>query len=271
MKIIITLCEGPHDVEFLYKILRTTGYRTYGKKVEELPVFLKEHVLSAFRKFPYEEKNLYERPVLPTLGYHEAKDILMMFYALGGDGKIDEANFVIRAFQDLIITKIHGQIDMGLAFIYDADDDGVASRVNNIKTNFRRLLPEIENIDHNKVISGNEYQAIGAYIFSNGDGIGKLEDILLPLMKEDNEPIFDDAQKYLNDHFDDTRFKNPRDMRKYYDHKKSLIGMAGQLQRSGRNNTMIIKDSDYITTEKIEGHATCMEILAFFDNVYNNI
>jgi len=274
MKAIITLCEGPHDVEFLYKILRPQGFKSYGKTVENLPNLLKQYVLATFEGFNFEEKNLYQRPTLPTVVYHAADDIFLLFYALGGDGKIEEAKSVITAFQDLLIAPQVAQFGRNkfvLSFIYDADDKGIESRTNNIKTNFSTLLPELELLTHNNLINGNEFKKIGAYIFANEAGIGKLEDIVLPLMKIDNEAIFEEATNYLSTHFDQTRFSRARDMRKYYDVKKSTIGIAGQLQRSGRNNTVIIRDSDYITPAKISNHATCQEIISFFNALKNSL
>lgn len=270
MKGIITLCEGSHDVEFLYKILRTTGFKSYGKPVANLPDLLQQHILSIFKSFNYEEKNLYQKPMLPTLAYHSADDIFLLLYPLGGDGKIEEARQIITAFQDLLIAPQSSQFgdnEFALSFIYDADDKGIDSRLQNIKTNFKILLPELDKITRNTPINGKEFKKIGAYIFSNDTDNGKLEDILLPLMQVDNELIFDDAAFYLNNHFDKSRFKSNKEMHKYFDQKKSIIGIAGQLQRSGRNNTMIIRDTDYITPEKISIDATCQEIITFFNNL----
>jgi len=274
MKAIITLCEGPHDIEFLYKILRFHGFKSYGKTVENLPNLLKQYVLATFEGFNYEEKNLYQRPTLPTVIHHTTDDIFLLLYALGGDGKIAEAKVVITAFQDLLIAPQpaqFGENEFVLSFIYDADDRGITSRIGNIKTNFSTLLPELEAITHNKLINGNEFKKIGAYIFANKEGVGKLEDIILPLMKIDNELIFNAATSYLDTHFDAARFSRPRDMRKYYDVKKSTIGIAGQLQRSGRNNTVIIRDSDYITAEKIKIHPPSQEIISFFEELKNSL
>ena len=37
MKILITLCEGPHDVAFLYRILLTEGFVNCPWKLSEFP------------------------------------------------------------------------------------------------------------------------------------------------------------------------------------------------------------------------------------------
>jgi len=54
---------------------------------------------------------------------------------------------------------------------------------------------------------------------------------------------------------------------KKYNHKKSLLGTVGQLQMSGKSNTVCISDADYITDEKIKSDDTCNEILSFIGKV----
>jgi len=46
-----------------------------------------------------------------------------------------------------------------------------------------------------------------------------------------------------------------------FDFKKSSIGIAGQLQNSGKSNVVIIKDCDYITLEKIQNSEECCRML----------
>lgn len=102
---------------------------------------------------------------------------------------------------------------------------------------------ETENIDKlvNKEILLIEDIYVGGFIFAEaGKDTGLLEDILIPLMKQDNKLIFDLTNFYLDIHeevplfkgkvdYDDTTKKKINGEK--YSHKKSLIGTVGQLQK----------------------------------------
>jgi len=44
----------------------------------------------------------------------------------------------------------------------------------------------------------------------------------------------------------------------------------GQLQKSGKSNTTCIRDTDYLTLEKIQGSPKCQEIITFLNKVIRN-
>ncbi len=79
-------------------------------------------------------------------------------------------------------------------------------------------------------------------------------------MADGNEAIFDDAKQYLDTHFDKSRLKD-----KFYE-EKSIIGIAGQLQKSGSSNVVCISQTDYLNDEKIYSNDKCVEIIAFFNS-----
>ena len=105
-----------------------------------------------------------------------------------------------------------------------------------------------------------------------------LEDVLIPLMKEGNNDIFEAAETFLTTSTTSSLFK---DKLKYddkkviikkvnnqkYSHLKSLIGTIGQLQKSGKSNTVCISDSDYLNDTKILKNVTCIEIVSLIKQV----
>ncbi len=104
-----------------------------------------------------------------------------------------------------------------------------------------------------------------------------LEDVMLPLMKQDNDDIFDAAETFLKiintcALFKD-KLKSDKDghLKKVnnikYTHSKSLIGTIGQLQKSGKSNTVCISDADYLTDKKILNNDTCKEIVELLKQV----
>lgn len=45
-KILFALCEGPHDVAFLYRILQVNGLQKYSKPIGEFPAPLNKYFAS---------------------------------------------------------------------------------------------------------------------------------------------------------------------------------------------------------------------------------
>src|SRR5690606_22355787 len=109
---------------------------------------------------------------------------------------------------------------------FDADTKGVASRLLEVGQEVNEIISEIDeksfNENGSKISLYENTLNVGAYIFyKQGGDTGKLEDILVPLMKIDNDKIFDDAEKFIDENHDATRCKNNN-----FDKKKSLISTA---------------------------------------------
>ncbi len=92
-------------------------------------------------------------------------------------------------------------------------------------------------------------------------------------MQQENEKIFEESEKYLLENaLAGERQKEYKDIgaeQSYtgsskFKEKKSIISLAGQLQFSGMNNSVIIAKSDYITSEKLMANDQCIEIQSLF-------
>lgn len=295
-KITIALCEGPHDTAFLYRILKTRCFKRFGDELDNLPKVVGEFIIKNNKMAEYSKLKIgrLHNEFVPSILYKNEN--LILLYAMGGDKKTEERLVVLRHFFNNIESEVKDNSNYGKSFIstdkqehvyynflffYDADADKNA-KIKMINDDLKKMDIE-EELNHNKIIEKNGY-SIGAYIFSNKDDTGALEDILFELMKKDNEQIFDEAEnyykKYLNkdNHMKDiSRTKRlvtecidgvPKDKRKdrkQEDEKKSIICIAGQLQKKGKSNTVIIEDSDYLNLEKIQSSQQLQEIADLFD------
>jgi len=274
MDLIIALCEGVHDVAFLSRILKTAGFKNKtGTKLNQFPPvignYLKAQIEGHFESL--EQLNLHQKPVLPSYILQKGEQTLFLF-ALGGDSKIKATKDVIQAFSDLAENDLDELQDfptVSLLFLLDADNHGIESRVSKIVKDFKSILPAITSIQLQSEKKQNLHENIGSYkkvgyhIFcEEGSPYGKLESIIKPLMEKENEAIFTAASEFIKQYQDIKRTKP-----KHFDPDKSVINIAGQLQRSGKANTVIISDSDYITEEKIRDNSTCQEIISLFEGI----
>ncbi|MBL0687404.1 MAG: hypothetical protein JJV94_06240 [Sulfurospirillum sp.] len=139
-------------------------------------------------------------------------------------------------------------------YFFDADDKGISTRMDEINEE----LELNDKLSHSEIKEIDSYEW-GCYIFHKDKDSGDLEDIILDLMKPNNETIFENSLSFLD--------KNIQ--KKYKDKvkiKKSIISVAGQLQFSGVNNSVIISKSDYITCIDISNNKQCREIIKLFQS-----
>lgn len=272
-KVISVLCEGPHDVSFLSKLLKINGFKMCeGTKLKDFPPPMNIFLTNEATKADIEELKLSEvKNVLLPSGTlkNEKHGIFFFLYALGGDSRKDKRERILRTFLDSVprpgeFTEKMSDSDIRIAYFLDADDTGVTERLKELSLEINAALSE-KGVCFKKNGEILEYNSlkIGAYIFAESDvDTGKLENIIIPLMKKDNEAIFDDAASYIGRHYDNNRTK-----KKNFKEEKAIIGIAGQIQRSGTSNNVIINHTDYISKAKVEEHDKCIEISQFLNDL----
>jgi len=289
MKFIFAFCEGPHDVAFLYKILKSEGYASYNKKLGEYPAPIDGFLISEAAHSSLEEVNIQSagRRLLPVEVMRKASDERMLFlYALGGDQRRAERLRILGFLQDSFAVSDPDALFPGeehtaaAIYFFDADDAGIRSRFNTINQELAELWGEAAVLlSTDTPVANVDDLQLGGFVFSaNGQDTGKLEDALLPLMRLENESIFEAAQTFLDEHYSDDRCRklqwrpntetqvmqeNRSNSRLKFDRDKSIIGVVGQLQQSGKGNGPIIRDTDFINLQKLQNHSVCQAIVRF--------
>lgn len=268
-QIILLLCEGPHDAAFLRKILRANGFNSYdGKKIKEYPTPMNAFVKRNLEKSNIEDLNIQEAKKAAFIPNNvlQKENTYLFSYILGGATKMNRMNdFLINMFK---LTKkdeksteydVAENTDFAVLCFFDADND-MKIIDKNIKDSLKNegIDCVIEEEVH-KCIKYHKGLKIGFYIFTEDDhNTGKLEDIILPLMRKDNEDVFSVAEEYIN------KFSKKADKDK--DKGKKIIGVTGQLEKPGCENTVHIRQTSYITDEKIKANSKCQEILNYIED-----
>jgi len=273
--LIISFCEGRHDIAFLSRILNISGFKSYGKKLKNFPSPLnKQYEKELMSKNISDSKLGFQTNYKVPADALYKGDTLALFHDLGGDGKIAERKEILSMYQKLIgkseEDEFSSKFDMSFRFIYffDADNIGIKPRVDALNNELGLSI----NIEHDKILKIDGYEW-GCYIFHKDENGGDLEDILVDLMTKDNESIFKSCTKYLSTNLiSDERRKEyicTEECESYkssskFKIKKSLISVAGQLQFSGMSNAVIISNSDYIKKNDLEENIHCVNIKNLF-------
>ncbi len=268
MKLIITFCEGQHDAAFIYRILKSASYRNFTDKIQGLPDILKNYFKSLFNNFEYLNVGaLRQSPSYPAYLLKKG-DLFVLLYPVGGVTKLSNAIPLIKNFKTLAEGTLDTEaIPIAFHFVLDAEELQVERRVGKIIGSLSEII-DLTGLEHKKILISENLavNAASAYIFSGEDGKGKLEDILIPLMKKENDKVLENSEKFIDDNFNETRVS-----RNNFHKDKSIINIVGQLQRSGSANTVIITQTDYLTDRKIKKNTTCKEIIETFKELENNL
>jgi hypothetical protein len=288
--IVFILTEGDHDSAFIYRILKANGLISDHKTaIKNYPSPLNELMKNGVYSIPIEELNMVVARSRFMPSYIMQKDDnIVCIYRVGGESKEKIRTDFIKSINKLNTpdpdaVQIVPGAKISVLFFFDADDKGVEKRIEQIKRELKSSFPEseAENIDRliNREVILVQDMYIGGFIFTElGKNEGMLEDVLVPLMRQGNDDIFEKAEYFLSIHEDSELFRGKV---KYdstgkikksvneekYTHKKSLVGTVGQLQMSGKSNTVCISDADYLNKGKVKADATCIDIFNFIDQV----
>lgn len=293
IQIIIALCEGPHDVAFLTRIFKCIGYISIeNKKLNEFPNPMDKLMSQEVTHTRVEELNFQEirNNILPSNTIQKDDNYVFLF-SMHGDGKKEPRKKILRNLR--LNVREEGEIkndrpdantQLSVIYFFDSDNKGITRRLLEISNEIKEVLPSIPStaFNTNGALSTIEGIKIGCYVFTGTDNnTGTLEDILIPIMYEHNEKIFENAGKYLKDNYDDSRLfplkltnedgvtteirSTKRNEKFDFNEKKSLLGVVGQLQKSGKANTICISDTDYLNLHKIQVSPKCKEIIEFIN------
>ena len=274
------LTEGSHDAAFIYRILKTNGFSPYKKKIKDYPQLLNKFLSRDILNVSIPEVKIQEaRSRFLPVYVMGRDDNLILIYSIGGESKADIRISLIKALNDLnepdpdAIQAIP-DTSISVLYFFDADNSGTEARMNQVIKECKQVFQKVdfkESYDPAEFHLFEDIQ-VGAYIFRKPDADeGMLEDILLPLMREGNNDIFQAAEDFLainhtcNLFKDSLRLDSTGQILKVngekYSHKKSLVGTVGQLRKSGKSNTVCISDAEYITDAKIKANDTCVDII----------
>jgi len=295
-KIVIALCEGPHDTAFLYRVLRSDCYRLFSEEIDKLPNVVTQFIKQGYRKIDTLESlklDALRNYNIPNKILYKS-DTLVLLYAMGGDSEKMENSKRLALITEYTSTLMSSnddlkefnpfdedgfssnQVEYSFLFFYDADED--ASKQIKKTNNYLNVLGIENELAHNQYIK-NQNTNYGCFIFSEDGVKGALENIMFKVIEtEENQVLLSDAKKYF-EHIQDNRYKRKRSISylddsceevskkkkqaKVYE-KKSILGIMGQLQNSGSSNVVTIEHSDYIKLEKGSIPISIQEIIDFF-------
>ncbi len=267
-------CEGKHEPPFIHRLLKSDGWKNKtDQAIEKYPTVLQRYLLGELNKYSkitnsvsWSRKIGY-MPWYVLLKKQNKIEHFIVIWDTGGESNYTVMKEVLTAFKVINEFSDFEEIKpviTNIALFYDADKS-IEKRITTVEKNLSNILPKFcKSLTSDKNIQtvekSDNFNKIGLFIFANSEGSGTLEDYIIPLMEKNNEPIFEAAKKFI-------RLTESKRQEKKWSEQKALIGITGQLQKSGKSNAVIITDCDYITDEKIKEDKKAQQLIEFIQKI----
>lgn len=270
MDLKIIMVEGSHDGAFISKVMQVNGYKICKKPIGKYsPLFVAKYLSGQFKNAPVDELNLQsvrQQIIFPSYSLLRGEDEMMLIFQMGGDGREDKRMKLVGDIFRFLRSSMTAEevLDSGnITFVYefDADEEGVDARLQQVTKEIRQIDESFPGIAKNGSYVGSAGIRWGAYIFEDGSGKGRLEDIILPMMEQGNDDVAGYAKDFVNKR---DSFKLFQTVKPTQYPQKARVGVMGQLEKAGSANPAIIEQSSYLTEDKIIGSPACCQIFKFF-------
>lgn len=253
MKLLFILCEGPHDAQFVGRLLLESGqYESWQEALRSYP-----EPLRGFFKAKFVSKNVDEirigkpgTPLVPLCACkRKDQDYLVFPLSMGGMAKSKEAIALIReiesSFSPDVCSTMGSAIDgYAILFIYDADSRGVDKTTGEFIEKVKGLYPELPATVNAEWIQVREH-ALSLFVFTDASGeTGVLEDLLLALFEKNGEKCLTETVAHFSQHFESIS-ENGDEIAHEAKRKKGILTTCGQMekQNAGAALTVVLRDT----------------------------
>ena len=265
MDLKIVMVEGPHDGAFISKILQVFGYDVCKIPIGNYkPEYIAQYLKGQYKNVSVEEFNLQsvrQEVLFPSYSLILESEMILIFQ-MGGDSRADRRNMLVKNICDFLHSPMTADIvakSGKITFIYefDADDEGVDARLKAVNDEIKLIDVAFPGLPENASYVTSDGVRWGAYIFAEQDKKGRLENLLLPMMEEDNEELADHVKSFID------RRETYKNIKPTKYPLKARVGVLGQLEKAGCANPAIIEQSSYLTKEKIMTSTYCKALFNF--------
>jgi hypothetical protein len=248
--------EGPHDVEFIARLLRVHGFHRVQYLRNLDPFWVQSGIIP--NKFPFND-DLLKRVPVPI--FFQTATHSIAIHSASGYTRIAET--IQETFK--IINKPETIESVGI--ILDADvEETVARRFGRMLDELREKNPGLVFPDMPGLIADN-HPATGIYILPDNHSAGTLENILLMAAAENYANLHAASEQYI--HSIDCAQLNSQELEDF--HKpagpnKAQVGSIASILKPGKAIQVSIQDNRWI-----EGEALNLPVIRAISSFLNQL
>ncbi len=284
MNVLFVMCGGPHDAQFVGRLLRESArYSAYDARLSQWPRGIGAFVIGKFREQDVDgiRINKSQYPLVPMCALLSAdKAMLVLPISLGGMDQHEKGKELLRDieedFADPAVKAVPGNSDVAnvaVLFLYDADDRGVNETVRLFKESVRygAHFDNLDDLEHGKWCFPKGYP-LSVFVFAKDDGAqGTLEDYLEQCFGTSHKALYESAAGVSHQHFpakDEAANALAHETKK----KKAILTTCGQQDRdnAGASLAVIIRDTALLSVplRNDQRNSVCGRLLALIESAF---
>jgi len=231
--------EGPHDVEFVYRLLRPFQLERI-KMVDDVDDLFRDLVPSSF---PH-EGDLQKRVPVPL--FLRSTSHIIAVHSAGGDSRL------AATIEETMSLRLKPEVLTGIGILLDSDKEIPASeRYRGIRTSMETIrfrLPE----QSGEIAPGNP--KLGAFVLPDNSSIGNLEDLLLECAVSAYPELLESARKHVDVAVAQAGrlAKDGEDLSKTPYRNKAIVGAIASVLRPGKAIQNSIQDNQWLKGERLQ-------------------
>ncbi len=254
MNILFIICEGPHDAQFIGRLLsESKQYKSYESNLKEYPMPLDTFIMKKYHSQNVDEIRIGKPnyPMVPICAFlnTENNENLVLPVSMGGMDQyqktIEYVNEIKSDFAYDVLRPQKSSIKkVSILFVYDADSRGVIKTISLFKERFESALKLTGNIINSSWFCSDDFPT-SLYIFTGEDkDTGTLEDNIISLFATKNEEWVEATKGHISNNFEHlTPSGDPTAHTAKVN--KGILTTCGQIEKSnaGYALTVVVRDT----------------------------
>ncbi len=233
--------EGPHDVEFVYRLLSPFGFKRV-QKMDDLDRFMSPLVPT---KFPH-GGDLQKRVPVPLFLQNQS-------HAIAVHSAIGDSRLVETLEEGRTGINLNSDFDLmtGVGVILDTDREiPAAERYKAIRSGLRDkefMLPDVPGT----IAAGPP--RIGAFVLPDNHSVGNLEDLLIECATTAYPSLLDTAKTHVEAAKNDPTLQegDGEDLNKTPVCNKAIVGSIGAILRPGKAVQVSLQDNRWLRDDSL--------------------
>jgi hypothetical protein len=225
--------EGPHDVEFIARILESLGLEKI-REYDNLEPVLQDRLVP--KKWPA-EGDLFKRHPAPM--FLKSRSHWIVLRSAEGDSKL------VQAVRDGVFAlRDEAEAFSSVGVIRDSDKGAPFELVAGVRNGVLDFLPHLP-LEAGVVTHGTP--SCGVYVIPDNRNQGTLEDVLLPCAAAVYSGLLAGAQHYIDGvDYGALDRRDQKDINKPAGRKKAVLGCVANVLKPGKSIVASIDDNRWV-------------------------
>jgi hypothetical protein len=231
--------EGPHDVEFVYRLLRPYQLERV-KMIDDVDQLFRGLIPASF---PH-EGDLQKRVPVPL--FLRSQSHVIAVHSAGGDSRLT------ATVEETMSLRLKADVLTGIGILLDSDKEiPAAERYQGVRTAMEGIkfrLPELAG----QIAVGTP--RLGAFVLPDNSSIGNLEDLLLECASSAYPELLESARKHVDVALAQAAklAKDGEDLSKRPYRNKAIVGAVASVLRPGKAVQTSIQDNQWLKGDRLQ-------------------